>query len=109
MMTKLRLLIDKYLEGLTACGLAMVQGDVTALSLYHFIVASKVGLLTGIAYVIVSFFSKLENKLFPIFLTGILVTVADWMTHPSHFAYEAIITGAMAMAIATVWEKLTHR
>lgn len=105
--SRIKLFTRKVTEAFTACGLVMVQGDLTALSLKHVIIAGRVGVLTGLAFMACSFFRS-DNRLMPIYLTGVFVTIADWITHPSaigHDLVEPLITGACAMLIAYLYDR----
>ena len=106
-MEKLKIIIQKFTESFTACGIVMTQGNLSAFELKHFILAGKVGLLTGLAFFIVSFF-KTHHKLLPIYLTGVFVTIADFISHPSMIVndfVEPILTGSCAMLIAYLYAK----
>ena len=88
--------------------LCMVQGDVTVLTMAHAVTASKTGILTGIAFIIAKTIPW-TSKLWPIYLTGLLTAVADYIIHPGHFGaegVEAITTGAVAMAIALLYQRI---
>ncbi len=107
MRDKLQIWATKFSEAFTACGLAMVQGDITILSLGHVGVASKVGFITGLACVIASFI-KWNYKYLSLFLTGLFTMIADYLIHHSHYSgqyTEAILTGFCAMFIAYLFEK----
>ena len=97
--------IEKLLEAFTACALCMVQGDLTVLTVDHFITAGKVGLLTGIAYYI-TLALKIKFKHASLWLTGVLVTLADYLIHAPGFPLESLATGAGAMIIALIYERV---
>ena len=108
-MKKIKLFLQKFIESFTACGLVMVQGDLSVFELKHFYMAGEVGLLTGLAFVVVAYMNKLENDLLPIYLTGVFVAIADYLTHPSMIGgqlVEPIITGTAAMLIAFTYRKI---
>ena len=102
MKAKLKLMAQKFFEAWAACSTVMVQGDLSALTMKHFLIAGKTGLLTGIAFVIISF-TDIKSKYAPIWLTGVLTSVADILVHPTHFGphyAEALVTGVLAAAFA---------
>lgn len=110
-MKRTKLFLEKFSEAFTACGLCMVGGDVTVLTLNHAIVASKTGFLAGLAIVLVSMFewNKKQQEIVFLWATGVLTAIADIIVHPSHYGgefTEALITGASAMAIAFVFIKI---
>ena len=102
--TKLTILVERFGQAWSACMLAMVQGDVTVLTFNHAIVASKTGLLTGLAMVAASLY-KNGNQWLGIYLTGLFTVIADFVVHPQHFPLEAVVTGLGAMALATIYDK----
>ena len=107
MKAKLKLLVQKFFEAWAACSTVMVQGDLSALTMKHFIIAGKTGLLTGIAFVIISF-TNIKSKHAPIWLTGVLTSIADILIHPTHFGphyAEELTTGVLAAAFAYVFTK----
>ena len=83
---------------------AMVQGDLSILTFNHAIVASKTGLLTGLAMVVASLY-KNGNQWLGIYLTGLFTMIADFVVHPQHFPLESVVTGLGAMALATIYDK----
>ena len=91
-------------EACPACLINMVQGDVLALTLHHWIVALETGLLTGTFWLVFALtpLRKFEDdKLIFIMLTAI----ADFIVVPSHFGGhygEAISTGVTAAIIAVI-------
>ena len=90
---------------------AMVQGDLTVISVGHALTASKTGTLAGIAFVFTSYFSTLDNKWFAAWLTGILTMLADIMIHPTHFGanwVEAACTGLGAAILCMIYESKTN-
>lgn len=100
---KAKLFGQKFGEAWTACMLAMVQGDVTVLTLKHAFVASKTGTLTGIVVLITSVCTKLDNKYMTAWLTGIATMVGDIIVHPTHFGahwHESAVTGVGAGLLA---------
>lgn len=99
------LFIEKFLQAWTACMAMMVQGDLTAITLYHAFTAAKTGTLAGIAFVFASII-PFTNTWVGIFLTGVLTALADIVIHPTHFGpefLEAICTGVTAMLIAAMY------
>jgi len=108
MITRIKLLVEKFAEAWTACMVCMVQGDVTALTLSHAFTASKTGTLTGIAMVVASFLPW-DNKWVGIFLTGLFTMIADIIIHPTHFGpewAEAVLTGLGAMMLAILYSRV---
>jgi len=109
---KMKLLAEKFTEAWTACMLCMVQGDLTVLTLNHAYTASKTGLIAGIAIVLASYWKKVNTEYGLIWLTGVLTTFADLLSHPSHFGTwwtEALCTGIGAAFLAWILTKRKER
>ena len=110
MINRLKLASEKFSEAFVACGLSMVQGDISVLTLNHVFVASRVGVITAIAIFLATFFpweEKNRNILF-LYLTGLFTMFADFIVHPTHFGpewMEAVVTGLGAMIIALFFSK----
>jgi len=102
---RIKLWTEKFLEAWTACALVMVQGDLTVFSLSHAVIAAKTGTLTGIAFVLTSFITRINNKWGNAAVTGILTAMADIVIHPTHFGLwwtEAVVTGVGAGILALI-------
>ena len=97
--------VETFSMSWTACIVAMTQGDLSVVSVKHFITASETGALTGLAMVLASFLPW-DNKWIGIFLVGLFTAVADSLAHMAMFPYEAIATGFGAMLLAIGYEKL---
>ena len=103
---------EKFSQAWSACMLMMVQGDVTALSLYHAKVAAKTGSLAGIGFVIAAQFGAANNPWLSAWIIGIITMFADIFIHPTHFGpawAEAACTGLGAALLCalfdTIWRK----
>jgi hypothetical protein len=104
--TKIKILGEKFGESWTACALIMVQGDLAVFSMKHAIIASKVGIITGIAFMGTSFFAHINNRWGNAAMTGILTALADLVIHPTNFGpnwAEAAVTGLGASILALVF------
>lgn len=112
LITKVKILGEKLGEGWIACALTMVQGDLTVFSTNHAITASKVGIITGIAFVLTSFFAHINNRWGNAAMTGILTALADIVIHPTNFGpnwAEAAVTGLGAGILALVFITLLKK
>ena len=99
---------EKLVEAMTACGLMMVQGDLSVFTINHFGKALEVGLLTAVAY-FAALHLEIKNKWAPIWLTGVLTAGMDFVVHPAMFPYESLATGAGAMMIAIIYDKIRRK
>jgi hypothetical protein len=112
---KLSIFSKRLSEVTPACLLMMVQGNVSAITIPHWITAFKTGILTGAVMVAFSFIPNKqleENKYATAAATGFVTMVIDGIVHPSHFLGlhgEAIVTGLAAavltLLMSNVWGK----
>jgi divalent metal cation (Fe/Co/Zn/Cd) transporter len=110
MIERIKLAGRKFSEAFIACGLTMVQGDITVLSIGHVKVASQVGVLTALAIFVTSFFvlSEKNKELLFLYLTGLFTMLADYIVHPGTLGpqwMEAVVTGLGAVFIALFFNK----
>jgi len=109
--TKIKLLGQKFTEAWTACMVCMVQGDLTVITTNHALAASKTGIIAGLAVVLASYIKIFNNRWSIIWLTGLATSLADMISHPSHFGEywtEAVVTGFGAMLLAYFMSKYTR-
>lgn len=110
-MIKFKLWLEKFSEAWTACILCMVQGDLTVISIEHVIKAAKTGSIAGVAFVVTSSFTKINNQWANAWLTGVLTMAADFMIHPTHFGPqwgESALTGFGAALLCYLLERKKH-
>ena len=84
----------------------MVQGDLSAFTAHHAVVAAKTGVTAGVGVVLVTSFMSNPNKWALAWVTGILTMLADVFTHPTHFGPwwgESAATGLGAGFLAIVF------
>ena len=93
-----------------ACLINMVQGDVFRISLHHWEVAVRTGLLTGVFGIVFLLFETSKKFIGDPFrlavLTAIFTAISDLIIVPSHFGGvygEAITTGMTAGLISFGW------
>jgi hypothetical protein len=116
LISKFSILYQKISEVTPACLLMMVQGDLTAITLTHWIKAFSTGTLTAIGMIILSFIKGnkefYENKYLLAALTSIVTMVVDYQIHPSHYQgnyTEALMTGLAAGVISIVMTKFWNK
>ena len=109
---KWEIFYQKVGEVTPACLLMMVQGNVAAITIGHFIKAFTTGGTTALAMIALSFISTnkdfYKNKYLLAGLTGFVTMVVDLMVHPSHFggeSTEAIATGLAAGVLCLIMSK----
>ncbi len=98
-----------FSEAWLACAFMMVQGDLTAFTLNHALVATSTGVYSALAIVLTLHLRPNAGKFFIGWMTGLVVMLADRMTHPSHFGdewSEALMTGIGAMCLAFIFDAI---
>jgi hypothetical protein len=111
-MRKAKIFFNRLTEATPSCLLTMVQGDITAITVAHWIKALEVGSLTGLIALIftLTHHPELEKNEYVIAgITGFITSIADYMLHPSHFGgptSEAIVTGIGAGLLCLTLSKL---
>jgi len=114
---RLALCGHKAVEAGAACLILMVQGHVTDLTLLHFAIATKTGLLAVSPALVVSFSRYARhfvNRWTSSAFFGACTFVADALSHPSHYPgdyTEALLTaaGAFAFSIAIAYTPIGDR
>ena len=112
-MNKIRNILDKFSQSFTACMIAMVQGDLSVISVAHAQTASKTGVLAAAAMLVVTLLPEYRFiRWFEYWLLGVFTAIADYMIHDSHFGTpisEALATGMIAVAIAIIYDYVILR
>lgn len=92
-------------QSTTACLIAMTQGDLTTVTIGHWVKALQTGVGTGIIGVLFTFSSlvKIQTNRFGVATIAFLGTViSDYLSHPTHFGSEwteALVTGLGAAGL----------
>jgi len=93
-------------EAAIPCALLMVQGKVLALTPKHIMIAMKTGIVTGAFATLLTFIPFLKkhynNEIVLSFIIFACTTLADLLSHPTHFgseSAEALATGLGAVMI----------
>jgi len=108
--------LEHSAEATTACLIAMVQGNVLALTLSHWLIASQTGILAGGATALALLVARVQNPWVPSALLGAITTGVDYLTHEGSigpFFLEAILTGlgasTLCMLVQTVGSHVRRR
>jgi len=100
---KLTPFVENIAESTTACLVTMVQGNVLALGLSHWIIASQTGVAAGTITAAAILLSKTDKRWMISLLLGLVTAVVDYNIHPGMFgsaATEAIVTGIGAAVLS---------
>jgi len=102
-------------ESSTACLLAMVQGNVLALTIGHLGIALLTGFIAGTLAFIVTVIVQINDPWKIALILGISTAIIDYIIHPSSFggvATEAIVTGIVAGLLSylvAMWLRLRNQ
>ena len=99
MKKKRKSLVEGVSESTMACLVAMVQGNVLALTVSHLLIATQTGVVAGGFAFALSFLVRVNQIWVTPVLLGLCTGVVDYYIHPGSFGYvatEAIVTGFVA-------------
>ena len=100
---KLHIVVRKFKEAFIPCLLTMVGGNLKILTVSHVIIAAKTGLFTSLACLMIMAFNRFPNNDYTqAWLTGVLVMLADSLSHGPHFTGESLFTGVCAGVLALI-------
>lgn len=103
MKKKITPFVENIAESGAACLVTMVQGNLLALGLSHWIIASQTGLVAGTAAAAAIVLAKTDNRWIIAGILGLSTAVVDYFIHPGMFgpiAMEAIVTGLGAAVLS---------
>jgi hypothetical protein len=106
---KVTTLAENIAESGAACLITMVQGNVLAVGISHWVIASQTGLVAGAASVAALTVAKTDNRWAVAGILGMVTAVVDYFIHPGMIgsaATEAMITGAAAAGLSLVVHEL---
>lgn len=107
-----RPLIENVSEATAACLVTMVQGNLFALALSHWVIASQTGLLAGAATSFVIFAARIERPWVISIGLGVATTIVDYCIHEGMFGpffLEAVVTGLGAAVLSFAVQSLFRR
>ena len=116
MRRRLKLFVENLGESSIACLLAMVRGNVLALTASHWMIASRTGLVAGLTATALLFAIQKLNKWLIAATLASATAVVDYFSHPAQFgpfATEAVLTGlaagTLSLIVANVGRRLSSR
>jgi hypothetical protein len=96
-------IVENVTQSATACLVTMVQGNLLTLTLAHWLIASRTGLLSGtVATASIWLLGERRRWVVAAVLTATTIG-ADYLSHPGHFGgvvTEAVVTGLAAGALS---------
>jgi hypothetical protein len=105
MKPKLTLFFENMAESATACLLTMVQGNLLALTLGHWLIASRTGLAAGTVTYAALALTRIARPWLISLMLGVATAAADYLVHPRQFGSlitEALMTGLGAAALSWI-------
>ena len=108
--------VENMSEATVACLITMVQGNVLALGLSHWLIASQTGIVAGSITALAILFSGIRRRWIVAVLLGLVTGVVDFFVHPGmfgHIAAEAAVTGIgaalLSLLLGGIWDKFRAR
>ena len=95
--------VENIAESGAACLVTMVQGNILALGLSHWLIASQTGLLAGTAAATAMTVARTSNRWIIAGVLGIATGVVDYFVHPGMIGSaptEAVSTGCGAALLS---------
>lgn len=106
------LFAENFAEAGTACLLTMLQGNLLAMTLSHWIIASQTGLVAGAATAATLMLTRIENRWLVAAVLGVLTAVVDYFIHPAMLEsaiVESLVTGSGAAALSWIVGAMIRR
>ena len=101
---KVQPFVENISEATAACLLAMVQGNVLALTLSHWLIATQTGLVAGSITSAAILLAKASDPRVIAALLGLVTALVDYFIHPPMIEgpafLEAAITGVAAAVLS---------
>ena len=104
--------LENATESALACLLTMVQGNVLALTLGHWLLASQTGAISGVLAASALWLTGRGTRWKIAGVVTLATGVVDYFSHPTHFgsaATESIVTGLVAGALSVVVSMVSDR
>ena len=95
--------VENVAESGAACLVMMVQGNVLALGLSHWLIASQTGVVAGTATTAALALARTDRRWITAVVLGAVTAVVDYFVHPGMMGSpwtEALATGAGAATLS---------
>ncbi len=95
--------VENIAEATAACLITMVQGNLLALGISHWLIASQTGVAAGSITAAAILISKTNKRWAISLLLGLITAVVDYFVHPGMFGTvvtEAVVTGIGAAVLS---------
>jgi hypothetical protein len=105
-------LLEGISESTVACLLAMVQGNILALTVSHLLIAAQTGVIAGSLALAVGLLARTKGPWVTPVVLAITTAAVDFLIHPGPFgavAKEAIVTGIAAGVLSWLVGEVLRR
>ena len=102
---KIKPFLENASESTAACLVTMAQGNILAIGLGHWLVASQTGLLAGLVTTGAVIATQTDKRWVVSVFLGVTTAVVDFFMHPGSFGpvfMEAVVTGIGAAALSFI-------
>ena len=113
MKQKLAPVVENVAESTAACLVTMVQGNILAIGLSHWIIASQTGVVAGLLASAALIVANTDKRWMIALLLGAVTAVVDFFMHPGSFGpvfMEALVTGMgaalLSYIVGSIWQYL---
>ena len=95
--------VENIAESTTACLVTMVQGNLMALALSHWLIASQTGIVAGAVASVAILVARTSRRWVVSLVLGVATAIVDFFVHPGEFGpvfLEAVVTGLGATLLS---------
>ena len=112
MKSKIAPFVENIAESTTACLVTMVQGNLLAVSVTHWLIAARVGVIAGSVATMVILVLRTQKPWLVSSTLGGITVIVDLLVHPGNFGpilAEPLVTGFGAAALSFLVGKTVSR
>jgi len=113
---KIKPFLENVSESAAACLVTMAQGNIFAIGLSHWLIASQTGLIAGLVTTGAIIATQTDKRWLVSVFLGVTTAVVDFFMHPGSFGpvfMEAAVTGIGAATLSyiagTLYRLYRHR
>ena len=103
MKQKIAPVVENVAESAAACLFTMAQGNILAIGLSHWLVASQTGVVAGVVTSAAMIAARTDKRWVVSLSLGAVTALVDFFMHPGSFGpefMEALVTGAAAALLS---------
>jgi hypothetical protein len=109
---KIASFVENIAESTTACLVTMVQGNLLAVSVTHWLIAARVGVIAGGVATMAILVLRTEKRWLISGTLGGVTAIVDFLVHPGNFGpalAEPLVTGFGAAVLSFLVGKVMSR